>query len=106
MVHLSFTLLLSDRADVHRLAAASRLDHGVEAFGGAEELLGLLHVALLLGLQSRLHVLLLSALQEFQLLKSCRKTKNSGRNDSSENLNSTSFFFLVAFLPNGWELSS
>lgn len=56
------------RADVHRLPAARGLDHWIKAFGGAEKVLGLLHVVLLLGLQSCLHELLLPVLQELQLL--------------------------------------
>lgn len=74
-------LFSAHRADVHSFPAARRLDHGVEALGGAEENLGLLHVVLLLGLQRRLHVLLLPTLQELQLLnrwtmmKTDRKSK-------------------------------
>lgn len=57
-------------ADVHGSAAVHSLDEGLQAFGGAEQSLGLLHVVLLLGLQSCFDVLLLPAFQEFQLLHS------------------------------------
>lgn len=66
------SLLGSDRADVHRFAAARGLDHGLEALGGAKENLGLLQVVLLLRLQSCFQVLLLPALQEVQLLNHWR----------------------------------
>lgn len=56
------------RADVHGGAAARPFNNGVQTFGGAEQSLGLLDVVLLLGLQGGLYVLLLPALQEFQLL--------------------------------------
>lgn len=56
-------------AGVHRLAAARRLHHGVQTLGGAEVTLGQFNVVLLLGLQSRLHVLFLPVLQELQLLE-------------------------------------
>lgn len=73
----------SNLADVHGLAAAGRLDHGFEALGGAEELLGLIHVVPLFSLQSRLHVLLPAALQEVQLLNGCRINKTERKSNSN-----------------------
>lgn len=64
-------------ADVHGSAAVDSLDHGVQTFGGAEQSLGLLDVVLLLGLQSCFDVLLLPALQEFQLLHSWRPKEDN-----------------------------
>lgn len=64
---------LPHRADVHGLAAACRFDHGLQALGCAEQNPGLVQVVLLFRLQSRLQVLLLSALQELQLLNSWRQ---------------------------------
>lgn len=60
------------RADVHGRAAADGLDHGLQAFGGAEQSLGLLDVVPLLGLQRRPDVLLLPGLQQLQLCSSWR----------------------------------
>lgn len=65
------------RADVHAGAAVHSLDHGLQAFGGAEQSLGLLDVVPLLGLQSCLDVLLLPGLQEFQLLHSWRPEEDN-----------------------------
>lgn len=64
-------------ADVHGAAAAYSFNDGVQTFGGAEQSLGLLDVVLLLGLQSCFHVLLLPALQEFQLLHSWRPKEDN-----------------------------
>lgn len=65
------------RADVHGSAAVDGLDHGLQAFGGAEQSLGLLDVVPLLGLQRRLDVLLLPGLQQLQLLHSWRAEEDN-----------------------------